>query len=67
MLRTATTKLWFRASKSGPGGPPGVHSASALGPQKNAELHIHNVGINNKCYKLIYNVIVVALFVYSDC
>ena len=26
-----------------------VHSASTWGPQKNAELHIHNEGINNKC------------------
>ena len=28
---------------------PGVNSASTWFPRKNAELHIHNEGINNQC------------------
>ena len=38
-----------RASKWGPGGPLGVHSASSLGPPIYADLHMHNECINNKC------------------
>ena len=29
--------------------PNGIQSACTWGPHKNAELHIHNEGINNKC------------------
>ena len=49
MLHWVVSLVYGRASQHVSVGAPVVHSASTLGPQKNAELHIHNEGINNKC------------------
>ena len=50
ILRSASQpgKVYGRASQRGPCGPTGVCSASTWGPQRNAELHIYNKGINNE-------------------
>ena len=47
--RPLPTLSYTRASQRGPGGPTEVHSATTWDPQKNAVLHLHNEGINNKC------------------
>ena len=49
------SSLSGRASQQGPGGPTGFRNAGTWGPQKNAELHMYDEGIDNKCMLHVTN------------